>query len=296
MTTPRADRFFIAGCQRSGTTLLRLVLESHPDVFCLDEDTSYPVLAAGDRVTTSGWRKVGFKVPRFSEQFAEPLAADEGLGVTVPAFYKGEPIVYLYRDPRDVVASMVKLRMSETQTWLEFCARPILESKIRRPEFAERYAAEIAKLRFHGDALPLVGGLYWKYKTEPLFDYQRRGWPVLPLRYEDLVAAPRRQLRRVASFLGLDWDERLLNHHRLPHTELYPDGTAMGNTDPHKPIALDSVGQWKAHLSADDVAGIWSVAGDLSKRLGYGGLRDGVRRAARRARRVLSRLRIFPAS
>jgi Sulfotransferase family len=38
------ERFFILGCQRTGTTLMRLVLESHPDVFCYDELKSYAVL------------------------------------------------------------------------------------------------------------------------------------------------------------------------------------------------------------------------------------------------------------
>jgi hypothetical protein len=39
-----AERFFILGCQRSGTTLLRLILESHPDIFCYDEIKAYAVL------------------------------------------------------------------------------------------------------------------------------------------------------------------------------------------------------------------------------------------------------------
>lgn len=269
MTAPRRDRFFIAGCQRSGTTLLRLVLECHPDVFCLDEDTSYPALMRGDCPKPNGQRLTGFKVPRWAEQLAEPVAFDEGQAETAENFYRGEPVVYLVRDVRDVVASMRKLQMGADRTWLEFCAWPILEAKIKQPAFAERYAAEIARLRFAGEPGAMVGALYWKYKTAPLFDYRRRGWPVLPVRYEDLVRAPRRQLRRIVRFLGLPWDGRLLRHPEQPHAEIYADGTAMGNTDPKRPIGGDCVGQWRRCLAPADEEMVWSMAGDLMARLGY---------------------------
>jgi hypothetical protein len=269
MTAPRRDRFFIAGCQRSGTTLLRLVLECHPDIFCLDEDTSYPALMRGDCPKPRGERLTGFKVPRWAEQLGEPLASDEGQAETAEHFYRGEPVVYLMRDARDVVASMQKLKMAATQTWLEFCARPILEAKLRQPAFAGHYAAEVAKLRSAGDPGAMVGALYWKYKTAPVLDYRRRGWPVLLVRYEDLVRAPRRQLRRITRFLGLPWDGRLLRHPEQPHAEIYPDGTAMGNTDPRRPIGGDAVGQWRRHLSPGDEDMVWAVAGDLMARLGY---------------------------
>lgn len=42
---PDCRRFFITGCQRSGTTLLRLILEGHQDIRCFDETRSYGVLA-----------------------------------------------------------------------------------------------------------------------------------------------------------------------------------------------------------------------------------------------------------
>ena len=32
-----ADALFVLGCQRSGTTLLRFLLGSHPAVTCIDE-------------------------------------------------------------------------------------------------------------------------------------------------------------------------------------------------------------------------------------------------------------------
>ncbi|HZT83276.1 MAG TPA: sulfotransferase, partial [Gemmataceae bacterium] len=162
-------RFFIVGCQRSGTTLLRLVLECHPLVACYDEDTAYKALQEGCRCPPPGKRLAGFKIPRWTEQLGEPVCRDEGLAETAAGLYQGEPLVFVLRDVRDVVASMHKLRMTERQTWLEFCARPILEAKLRRPEFRERYAPEIAALRACGDSPFAAGALYWKYKTQSVF-------------------------------------------------------------------------------------------------------------------------------
>ena len=45
---PRADLAMILGCQRSGTTLLGLMLEAHPGVDLIEENDS--VAAIGGRV------------------------------------------------------------------------------------------------------------------------------------------------------------------------------------------------------------------------------------------------------
>ena len=62
------ERFFILGCQRSGTTLLRLILEVHPDVFCYDELKGYAVLQGAIQEDLPHARLIGFKIPRWTEQ------------------------------------------------------------------------------------------------------------------------------------------------------------------------------------------------------------------------------------
>lgn len=41
---PHLKPFYIIGCQRSGTTLMRLILDSHPQVSCVDESSAYDLL------------------------------------------------------------------------------------------------------------------------------------------------------------------------------------------------------------------------------------------------------------
>src|SRR6516225_834096 len=102
------ERFFILGCQRTGTTLLRLILESHPDVFCYDETKAYAVLQGLVHDDSPRTRLKGFKIPRWTEQMNFPVLYDEGLDRPCKNPYRGEKILYLHRDVRDTLTSMVR--------------------------------------------------------------------------------------------------------------------------------------------------------------------------------------------
>jgi hypothetical protein len=260
-------RFFIVGCQRTGTTLLRLILECHPQVFCYDEGLAYRVLMHGEDPSSPNTHLVGFKIPRWTEQLANHYLRDAGLPENAVSFYHNEPILFLFRDVRDTIASMLKLRMTERKTWLELCADPILRTKARSASFQRRYAVELALIEKARSPLLLKAALYWKYKTEAYFDYQERGWPIHPVVYEDLVTTPEAALRKVVSFLNLPWHPNLLDHPRFQHAETYPDGTVMGNSDPKRPIDDTSVCQWRHFLSSKEEAEVLDLVGDLPLRI-----------------------------
>src|SRR5437764_12265167 len=130
MFAPHHRWFFITGCQRSGTTLLRLVLECHPQIFCFDELHSYRALSSFSFETTISKPLVGFKIPRWAEQLDYPLLRDFGLAHEAQQIYKGQKILFLVRDYRDAIASMLKLRGN--RSWLQEWAEPIIEARLRR--------------------------------------------------------------------------------------------------------------------------------------------------------------------
>jgi len=259
-----AKRFYITGCQRSGTTLLRLVMECHPDVYVFDEMVAYKILAGQSFDVPSEKSVHGFKIPRWAECLADEHVWDEGIAEEVQNLYRGEPIVFMIRDVRDTIASMRKLAMSATETWLDFCAKPILQAKFERTPLGLRFADEWDRVRASGDSPVLIGALYWKYKTAALLDYQRRGFPVFPVRYEKLVSEPEPVLRRMCRFLNLSWDSRLLEHPKLAHTEVFDNGTVMGNTDPKRAIDTTSVEQWREWLTAEEEEAVLELVGDLN--------------------------------
>jgi hypothetical protein len=67
--------FFIVGCERSGTTLMRLVLECHSRITCIDEPMSCRVISRLARSRRCG-SLVGLKTPCVTEQFYSPSLYD----------------------------------------------------------------------------------------------------------------------------------------------------------------------------------------------------------------------------
>jgi hypothetical protein len=264
-TSPAISRFFIAGCQRTGTTLLRLILECHPCIQCFDETQAYRLLANPDGMLRPT-KMLGYKIPRWTEQLADGNLADVGLPEQARAFYDRDPILFMVRDVRDTVASMMLLK-ANSHSWLEAYGRPILDSKIAQVQFRQRFAREIAILESTGRSSAAVAAMYWKYKTQSLFDYRQLSWPVHAVFYETLVSNPEPNLRSIVRFLRLRWDRALLNHPRFPHAEVAPCGRTIGQTDPKRPIEPSSVGQWHHVLSPAEEADVMAIAEDLMERL-----------------------------
>lgn len=250
LLSPDSRRFFITGCQRSGTTLLRLILEGHEDIRCLDEARSYRVLAGHESDHDDSSRLVGFKIPRLAEQLDRRETYDCGLPDAPADFYRGEKVLFMVRNHRDVIASMLKLR--ETKSWLEDRGIPIvLHKAATEPAFIERWRKE---LTFCANTASLVpyGALYWAYKNDALLRYLDMQLPVLPISYESLVRNPRIELGRICRFLAVPFDEALLKHHQLEHGELDENGLAIGGTDPTRRIDTHSVAQWRNWLTVAD--------------------------------------------
>ena len=249
----RVHRFYILGCQRTGTTLLRLILEGHPDVVCYDELKGYAILQDAVVEDPSPARLVGFKLPRWTEQLTRPILQDEGMEGRCHNFYRGEKILFLQRDVRDTIASMLKLKAGKS-TWCETWVPRVIEAKLAREDtFQNRYSAELSIIEKCGSRLVGMAALYWKYKNAAYFEYRDAGLPILAVSYEDLVQNPRPVLQSVCGHLEIAFHENLLHHDRLPHTELFVNGLTVGNTNPKAPIQAGSVGQWDKFLSPDDL-------------------------------------------
>lgn len=249
-------KFFVAGCQRSGTTMLRLVLDSHPDIRCFDEALAYDYLtgrqpAALQKLEEQGVSAVGFKIPRFAEQLGWPEHVDPDYG-RFASFYNGEKTLFIVRDVCDVVSSMASLKANATETWIDRYAAPILRATLPEYPGGEDLRKKFSELEARGFPRHLLGALYWEAKNRGLLSMLEAGSPVLPLSYEALVEDPRPIMERVMAFLSLDWNDALLLHHHQEHQELDERGMAIGNTDPKRAIDRNSVGKGALSLTPQE--------------------------------------------
>ena len=262
--------FFITGCQRSGTTLLNLMLESHQDIHCFDESLSYNILAKRMSAPNTGNKLVGYKIPIWAEQLLESVLDGNELALVtdidqVPNFYGRENVIFIVRNPIDTVSSMLNLTLGG-DSWLELVAVPVIQRKLSNPYFASDFSSEIESAMSSPDRSVALGALYWKLKTSALLMYRKAGLPVHTVFYEALVEDPRSVMSGVLDFLGVSWDESVLNHHTLSHSQII-DGKAIGNTDPSRPIDTHSIGRWKEVLTEPQIEIIRRITTPLEEKL-----------------------------
>jgi hypothetical protein len=117
---------------------------------------------------------------------------------------------------------------------------------------------EEAALRW-GDSIELVENFYKHHPAAGTI-----------VRYEELVSDPENTLTNICAFLGVDFEENMLqettdvNRIRMGDVEIHAH-----HANVLKPVNMDSIGKGRARLSADQKAVIDKIIGLHLKRLGY---------------------------
>ncbi len=191
---------FIVGCQRSGTTLLRLILDSHARISCGPEtrflrDFAHITRDSWDRLSLYGFpkeywhEKVAGLFDSFQSDYAQRRGKSRWADKTplyalsldyITELFPTCQVVHVIRDGRDVVAS-------HRDRWGYVSA---LKATAKWPRY-------IAAARAVGAALP--PGRYRE------------------VRYESLVTDTEGTLRSLLDFLGEAWDPAVLEHDTKPH-------------------------------------------------------------------------------
>ncbi len=165
-------------------------------------------------------------------------------------------VVYMLRDVRAVVASMLRLPTI-----------PFVDNQIRffrRTGFIERdFPREWERLLDDSASMAVRMALVAKIKMSLAKNFETAGTPILRVRYEDLVSLPKATIQRVLSHVDLPFDPNCLEHHRVLL------GHGPGQTDRTRPIDRQSVSKWRQQLAPETVASIWNAVGDFYEGLGY---------------------------
>ncbi|MFP1746641.1 sulfotransferase family protein [Lonsdalea quercina] len=290
----------LGGENRSGTTLLSVILDSHPDLVVGPEiDFTEPVnlgphiLAVCDFLDANENLLIGAT----KETFA-------------PEWYDGVHFVVQcerFGLARDEVRALVKNLMAECGRDLsaleDRCRLIELMGECRRKQTGTQrwglklqrrikdigtYAAIWPEARFIHivrDGRDLAAS---HLKTVPDWGYQTiaeaaHGWMeivaharltapdsrYLEIRYEDLVTQPRETIAQMLDFLGLPWDEAVMRHADQNHALFdKPWGHPSAETA-RQPLYRGRNGRYLQDLSPTQIAEFEHIAGDELKRLGY---------------------------
>jgi len=240
---PVASPVFLVGAHRSGTTLLRLMLDHHPQV-AFPHEFEFTMHLVGDRgevpelerfyehlSLNASFSRSGFAIDRtlsFEDLLNSFLEQRRGgkpvVGMTCHEnfdrlrwFWPGARYIHLVRDPRDVASSVVKMNWSGN-VW----------AAVQRWTAAERT---------------------WNRVCESVPAQQR-----YEMRFEHLMTTPQAELARLCTFLGLDFSAEMLS---------YPQHSNYKLPDPSVTY------RWRKHMAPTSVRLVETQVGALLTDRGY---------------------------
>ncbi len=263
---------FIIGVPRSGTTLLRVLLDSHSRIAAapetpwlaggyginslreiatyLTEDQLGPVknLSGADEATIlQGIRALvktifGPYLERRGKQVLVLKTPDDIRYIDfLLKLYPDAQYIHIFRDGRDVACSTVAQKGS------------LLGDDIL--DYGE-ISYETAMRRWYD----------WEKKVRSIFD--GTGFSCIRISYEDLVMYPEETLRKVCEGVGVKFEEAMIQYNRCEHE--YPEWEA-GSTDAKQKTCIDtgSIGRWKKQLDKESLLKLEALSGELLETLGY---------------------------
>jgi LPS sulfotransferase NodH len=267
-----APPVFVLGVRRSGTTLLRVMLDRHSQLAVPDESYFIPQLADRHRgpIDVEAFVDDLRRLPTLREWGVDVeavrvrLRPDQAPGEAIAAVYEtyaaargkarwGDKTpmymqrlsmlerlfptarhVHLIRDGRDCALSFAEMPEGiVTRSW----AHPR-----HAAGFACQWRAELMAARGLGS---------------------RSGPRYLELRYERLVAEPEASLRDICDHLGLSFEPAMLDYAGSVDVARQPHQQSL--TRPPTPGLRD----WRTDMPAADIEAFERVAGDLLAELGY---------------------------
>ncbi len=256
---------FIIGCPRSGTTLVRVILDSHPSICCGPETHILKHMKNLREKIDEHWKmlkpygidekaidsKVGEILTVFTDNYikiknkkrwAEKTPENIFYVDSINRFFPDCQFINVIRDGRDVVSS-----------------------------FKRRWGrkAVLSAIKYWNQSIDL------SYKYAKQFPRER----YLEIRYEDLVTKTEEVTRKIMDFLNEEWLPVLLQHQKSEH-DFWFDNNKEPDIDkkseknptrhsPSKPVFSSSVGTWKKDLNIIEKALINLLMKDNLKKLNY---------------------------
>jgi hypothetical protein len=281
----------VVGCPRSGTTLLAVMLDSHPQIAMPPETAFLPELhvlvgregaalrreffarLTTDRWSVSNWNDIGID----KDAYWRRLCALQTFSIT-----GGLRLLY------GMYADGLGKRLYGEKTPADSHCMPQIEAYLPEARFIHivrdpRDVVLSLRRTTAGRSVERTAQIWVDMVWVARASAKRVGH-YHEVRYEDLVLEPEAELRRICAFLELDYESTMLDYRasgarHIGHLgdRLLPDGRAKV---PHElrarlheslaqPLRKDRVQNWRQQMSADDRATVEAVAAPLMRELGY---------------------------
>ncbi len=251
---------FLVGPFRSGTTLVRYIVDSHSHIACPPESDFIAGLASlvEERRYRLGLARMGYDEEHVIRKIREMVA-----------YFFG-----------NYAASHGKERWADKTPayidYLDFILRVFPEAQfvmLYRHGFDQAHSYTRGGIHV-GNALkpyvregedPRIGSVrYWRDKVEKMMAFeQQHPERCYRIRYEDLCQNPEDVLRPLFEFLNEPWEPQVLEFYKFPHDKGFEDGKIIGTRG--FVISKNHYHSWPKEL----VEAAYALAGDSLEKLGY---------------------------
>ncbi len=255
---------FIGGAGRSGTTLLRVILDSHPNIACGPElkiiplivqlyyecRTKYTEFLSNYLITADDTNRIfaqcitslleKYMLNSGKKRIAEKTPNNVYIFSHLYQMFPESPLIHIIRDGRDVIASLLSIN------WEDPNGNTI------------DYTRDIKKAAQYWVKAVTYGRKCCKEHGKNLSTYYE-------IRYEDLVAEPEKTLKKLFSVINEPWNPVVLRYYEQKQNL----ACELNAPQVTKKLYTSSMGRWKNDLTGEQKDEVKSIAGNLLIELGY---------------------------
>jgi len=277
--------FFIIGRPRSGTTMLRLLFEAHPNVtippespFILSLFKKYGKVTVWDTAIIKDYCDDVFQQRYFDkwlidkDELLKHLLEEEGVN-TYHNIIKKTCLAYksVY-DKQEI--RLIGDKNPGYSLYISRIHKIFPEAKIIHitRDYRDNYLSLI-NVNFEVPIVPLV--IYrWKFALRQAWKLKKKNPDlVYSIKYEDLAADPETHFRELCRFMEIEYDASVMSFHEKKSEveKAYTGSTEIGII--HKslmnPISTQRMNLWKTQMSRRDIRIADLVAGKTVEKAGY---------------------------
>lgn len=298
--TLRDRPIFICGHPKAGTSLLRAILDSHPQLVVYPEESIFfrRFLPKASKLTKKEQLQLAEKelIHIFQWNQEKPVTSQAGYPDRDYSFLSYEDvrqnlitlIEEKHNHPGDILSAAVlaygyvshqinpqTARWVEKSPYNEYYANQIFEwwpearciHILRDPR--DNF---VSYRRKHPDWGPEFFSTNWFRSTQAGFNNQKKysNERYMLVRYEDLTASPELRIREILTFLEIPWDEALMQPTRAGVSW---QGNSMFSNQ-FQSISQAPVARWKEKLNRNDASVISLMTMPFIENLGYSQAED----------------------
>jgi len=263
---------FLVGMPRSGTKLLRDLLNQHPRIAIPSIETEFLPGLLRKHTASKVFTRIEFrelyaeitKFPYFNylQESGHQLAEEEWFSSCItpdlPRLFEA------------LIRCSTQTEGSEDVLWGDKSPSYISHTTLLKAAFpAARFIHIVRDVRDYAVSISAAWGKNrlratqrWADALDAIaVDTAAIAKDVLVIRYEDLLEDPKSTMRRILDFLDLEFDDRVLKLTKTPEN--------LGDTKGQMTIVSSNKNKYTSVMSAGEIEALEKLAGDTLQRYGY---------------------------